>query len=112
MTIVERHKAVVQIGFWSSLLSALLAVGWIVTLAVQMSIAPAAQWSGLEQYVRDFRPIEMLNLVPSLLVIAYPQLADLRIFLLATRDAHELYRRRSGFEVLESAERWMIRRRD
>ena len=47
----------------------------------------------------------MLNLVPSLLVIAYPQLADLRIFLLATRDAHELYRRRSGFEVLESAER-------
>ena len=54
----------------------------------------------------------MLNLVPSLLVIAYPQLADLRIFLLATRDAHELYRRRSGFEVLESAERWMIRRRD
>jgi len=45
-------------------------------------------------------------------VVAHPQLADLGIFLLATRDAHELYRRHSGFEVLESAERWMIRRRD
>lgn len=45
-------------------------------------------------------------------VVAHPELEGLRIFLLATRDAHELYRRHGGFEVLESAERWMIRRRD
>lgn len=68
MTDSGQHKSVIRVGFWSSLLSALLAVGWLVTLAVQMSIAPAAQWSGLEQYVRDFRPIEMLNLVPALLL--------------------------------------------
>ena len=86
MTIVERHKAVVQIGFWSSLLSALLAVGWIVTLAVQMSIAPAAQWSGLEQYVRDFRPIEMLNLVPSLLLASTFVVMMVSVHLLAPAE--------------------------
>jgi hypothetical protein len=33
----------------------------------------------------------------------------LRNFLLATRDAHELYRRYGGFESLEHPEKWMAR---
>jgi len=70
MTDSGQHKSAIRVGFWSSLLSALLAVGRIIALTVQMSLAPAAQWSGLEQYVRDFRAIEMLNLVPSLLLAA------------------------------------------
>ena len=44
-------------------------------------------------------------------VVAHPELEGLGIFLLATRDAHELYRRYGEFAALESAERWMIRRR-
>ena len=43
--------------------------------------------------------------------VAHPALQTLGLFLLATRDAHELYRRYGGFEALGSAERWMVRPR-
>ncbi len=42
-------------------------------------------------------------------VTAHPALTDLRRIMLATRDAHELYRRYGGFEPLENPERWMAR---
>lgn len=43
-------------------------------------------------------------------VVAHPDLAGLRRFLLATRDAHGLYRQH-GFETLGAPERWMERLR-
>jgi GNAT superfamily N-acetyltransferase len=43
-------------------------------------------------------------------IVAHPDLRDLRIFLLATRDAHELYRRHGRFEALEQPGKWMARR--
>jgi len=86
MTIIERNKAVVQVGFWSSLLSAIFAIGWIVALAVQMSIAPAAQWIDLEQYVRNFRSIDMLNLVPSLLLASTFVIMMASIYLITPTD--------------------------
>jgi GNAT superfamily N-acetyltransferase len=46
-------------------------------------------------------------------VAAHPALRNLGIlFLLATRDAHELYRRYGGFEELQELERWMVRPRE
>ena len=39
-------------------------------------------------------------------VMAHPDLQGLRRWLLATRDAHSLYRK-SGFTALEAPERWM-----
>ena len=42
-------------------------------------------------------------------VVQHPDLKNLKIFLLATKDAHELYRRYGGFEQLENTERWMMR---
>jgi hypothetical protein len=42
-------------------------------------------------------------------VVAHPELKDLKLFLLATRDAHELYHRYGGFEALETPERLMVR---
>ena len=44
-------------------------------------------------------------------VVAHPDLRDVRLFTLATRNAHELYRRYGGFESLPTPERWMVRRR-
>jgi GNAT superfamily N-acetyltransferase len=44
-------------------------------------------------------------------VVAHPDLQTVGIFLLATRDAHELYRRYGGFEALSSPEKWMARPR-
>jgi GNAT superfamily N-acetyltransferase len=41
-------------------------------------------------------------------VLAHPDLQGLHRFLLATRDAHELYSR-FGFVPLRSADRWMER---
>jgi GNAT superfamily N-acetyltransferase len=40
----------------------------------------------------------------------YPDLKDLRLFILATRDAHELYRRYGDFEAMEAPEKWMRQR--
>jgi len=42
-------------------------------------------------------------------VAGHPDLIGLRRVMLATRDAHELYRRYGGFEVLRAPERWMER---
>ena len=45
-------------------------------------------------------------------VVAHPELRNLAIFLLATRDAHELYHRYGGFEELPAPGKWMVRRGD
>jgi catechol 2,3-dioxygenase-like lactoylglutathione lyase family enzyme len=42
-------------------------------------------------------------------IVAEPDLAGIRRFILATRDAGELYRRHGGFEPLPNPERWMAR---
>jgi GNAT superfamily N-acetyltransferase len=44
-------------------------------------------------------------------VVAEPVLQGLGIFLLATRDAHELYARYGRFTSLDTPGKWMIRRR-
>ena len=44
-------------------------------------------------------------------VVAHPDLQNMRNFILATRDAHDLYRRYGGFEPLTNPERWMARPR-
>lgn len=42
-------------------------------------------------------------------VLAHPDLRGLRRIMLATRDAHELYRRYGGFDSLPNPDIWMIR---
>jgi GNAT superfamily N-acetyltransferase len=41
--------------------------------------------------------------------VGHPDLAEIKRFVLATADAHDLYRQ-YGFEIIERPERWMIRR--
>jgi hypothetical protein len=41
--------------------------------------------------------------------VAHPDLRGFRNFLLATKDAHKLYRRYGGFDSLENPEKWMRR---
>ncbi len=43
-------------------------------------------------------------------IVAHPELQGLKLFILATSDAHELYRRYGGFQELPAPEKWMIRR--
>ena len=40
------------------------------------------------------------------IIVSYPSLQGLRRFLLATRDAHDLYKQ-FGFESLKNTDRWM-----
>jgi GNAT superfamily N-acetyltransferase len=40
-------------------------------------------------------------------VVNYPGLMNLQRFILATNDAHELYRRYGGFELIANPECWM-----
>lgn len=40
-------------------------------------------------------------------IVTYPELASLRRIVLATRDAHELYRKYGNFTSLRTPERWM-----
>ena len=43
-------------------------------------------------------------------VVTHPDLQGIKQILLATRDAHEIYRRYGGFVSLPAPEKWMIRR--
>ena len=42
-------------------------------------------------------------------IVTHPDLQNLKNFLLATKDAHELYRRYGGFDILETQGKWMYR---
>ena len=42
-------------------------------------------------------------------VVAHPELQSAKNILLATKDAHELYRRYGGFDSLSKPEKWMWR---
>jgi GNAT superfamily N-acetyltransferase len=42
-------------------------------------------------------------------VVAHPAMVALKRMVLATQDAHELYRRYGDFETLPNPERWMVR---
>lgn len=44
-------------------------------------------------------------------ILAYPHLQGLRQFTLATRDAHEFYRKR-GFQAFEEPDKWMVKLQD
>jgi len=43
------------------------------------------------------------------MVVDHPELQSAKQFLLATRDAHELYRLYGGFEDLPTPNKWMVR---
>jgi GNAT superfamily N-acetyltransferase len=43
--------------------------------------------------------------------VSHPELGNLKNFLLATTDAHDLYRQHGGFSNLPSPDKWMARRR-
>jgi hypothetical protein len=43
-------------------------------------------------------------------ITAHPELQGVGLFMLATRDAHELYRRYGGFQNIQEPDRWMLRR--
>ncbi len=58
-------RAVVKLGFWSAILSGILAFSWLVAMIVQTVFAPPKDWAGVGSFVASFRPIEMLNFVPS-----------------------------------------------
>jgi len=45
-------------------------------------------------------------------VIAHPDLKEVNYILLATRDAHGLYRQYGNFETPRSLDKWMVRYRD
>ncbi len=60
--------------------------------------------------LEDFRGLRLGKwLIES--VIAHPELQGLKIFLLVTQDAHELYRKYGGFIELRNPENWMARPR-
>lgn len=42
-------------------------------------------------------------------VVAHPELQRLKLFVLATTSAHELYQRYGGFQNLPLPEKWMMR---
>ena len=42
-------------------------------------------------------------------IVSHPELRNLKRLMLATKDAHELYRKYGGFQTLETPEKWMCR---
>ena len=42
-------------------------------------------------------------------IVELPELYEMKRLILATRDAHELYRKYGGFQNMQSPERWMER---
>lgn len=70
------HMGIGQVGKWSAIASAICSVGYglaVIALMVDTLTAGAADqaagWSGVEDFLATFRPILMLPLFPSLLLV-------------------------------------------
>jgi GNAT superfamily N-acetyltransferase len=42
-------------------------------------------------------------------VVSHPEMGAVKYIMLATRDAHELYRKYGGFEAPRALDKWMVR---
>ncbi len=80
-----------QIGF-ARVITDFATFAWL----CDVYIDPAERGHGLGKWLIDA-------------VLGHPDLQGLRRWMLATRDAHELYRRYGGFEPLHAPDRWMER---
>ena len=57
-----------KLGFWSSLLSGLLALAWAAAFAYQAVAFPPGEAFDPETYARSFTFLRMINLVPAILL--------------------------------------------
>ena len=57
-----------KLGLWSSIASAIFSILWFVTFQLQDVIAPIAEWVDLQSYAREFSPLRILLIYPSLLL--------------------------------------------
>jgi hypothetical protein len=60
------QRTVRQAGTLAAALTGVLAAAWPLALVIESIGAPPPGWRGIEAFAQGFRPIEMLNLVPSL----------------------------------------------
>lgn len=61
-------KATSRLGFWSSVLSAVFSVLWVVTFNLRDVLGSVPDWHDLEAYAAAFSPARMLYIYPSLLL--------------------------------------------
>lgn len=78
--------AVIQIGFWSAILSAFLAAGWAVAMIIQNAISPPTVWTGIQAFASSFQFIQMLNLVFALPLAASFLVMMASIYFYAAED--------------------------
>jgi GNAT superfamily N-acetyltransferase len=83
------YSATGQVGF-ARVVTDYATFGWL----CDVYIDPAARGAGLGKWLVEC-------------IVNHPDLKGLRRLLLATRDAHGLYRDYGGFVPLANAERWM-----
>ncbi|MBI4673649.1 MAG: hypothetical protein HY741_18515 [Chloroflexi bacterium] len=62
----DARTVIIRVGFWSALVTGVLALLWTLAFGVELIGAPPAPWSGIEAYARTFGFPRMLNLIPAL----------------------------------------------
>jgi len=61
-------KNLQKVGFWSAILSAIFSILWFITFQLQDVIAPVPEWTDLAAYAKEFTPLRILLVYPSLLL--------------------------------------------
>lgn len=64
---MELRKKVLNLGFWSAIAVAIFTIGFIVALPLTFS-ANLVEWTGIENYTKTFKPMQMLAVFPSILL--------------------------------------------
>ena len=57
-----------KLGFWSAIASAIFSVLWFITFQLKDVLAPVPPWFELQEYAREFSPLRLLYVYPSLLL--------------------------------------------
>ena len=61
------RKKALHIGFWSAIAVTIFTVGFIVALPLTF-LPNLSEWTGIEDYAKAFKPIQMLTVFPSILL--------------------------------------------
>jgi hypothetical protein len=59
LSLKEKNQSISKIGFWSSLLTAILNLWWLIAFIIYQPILQAP-WSGIDSYAESFKQLPFL----------------------------------------------------
>lgn len=82
---MELRKKVLHLGFWSAIAVAIFTVGFVVALPLTF-LPNLAAWTGIEDYSKNFKLMQMVTVFPSILLASAYMIFTVSIYYYSEND--------------------------